>query len=339
MARRGKKSNIFWILFVIWLMAETGALSLLGEVLGGIISLLLLLALVVGGIALLKKLLKDKNGQDTSTMAQNEARSRVGSTSNANPYSSTMRYSASPAANTGSSGSTQKEQQKQAVDAQLSKRERKKIAKEAARKAAEEAELARARAAEAAKDEESRRKSEAARQAQADKKAREQSLTEKYGVTKRARTGDAAIDKMLDDEELAIAEMRRLDDNIEDEKMSAQIVHLEEVTERIVNYVVEHPDKKSQVRRFFNYYLPTSIKLLNSYDRMDDAGIAGTNIDGTKGQVEDMMDKALEAFDRQLDALYADEAMDVASEVKVMESLLNQEGLAGTDEIIQSQNG
>lgn len=146
---------------------------------------------------------------------------------------------------------------------------------------------------------------------------------------KRKRTGDAAIDKMLDDEEKAIHEMRRLDDAIIDEKLSAQIVHLEEVTTKIVDFIVEHPQKRNQVRKFFNYYLPTSLKLLNAYDRMDETGISGVNIDGTKGKVEEMMDTALNAFDKQLDALYADEALDVSSEIKVMENMLAQEGLTG----------
>ena len=147
------------------------------------------------------------------------------------------------------------------------------------------------------------------------------------GIKKRPRTGDASIDALLDEEEKAIAEMRRLDKAIEDEKVSGQIVHLEEVTTKIVNFIVENPSKKSQVRKFFNYYLPTTLKLLNAYDRMDETGISGMNIDGTKGKVEEMMDTSLAAFDKQLDALYADDALDISAEIKVMEGMLAQEGL------------
>ena len=121
--------------------------------------------------------------------------------------------------------------------------------------------------------------------------------------------------------------MRRLNKAIEDEKVSAQIVHLEDVTTKIVNFIVENPSKKSQVRKFFNYYLPTTLKLLNAYDRMDETGISGMNIDGTKGKVEEMMDTSLAAFDKQLDALYADDALDISAEIKVMEGMLAQEGL------------
>jgi hypothetical protein len=146
-------------------------------------------------------------------------------------------------------------------------------------------------------------------------------------IKKRPRTGDKAIDKLLDEEERAISEMRRLDRAIEDEKVSSQIVHLEEVTTKIVDFIVENPGKKSQVRKFFNYYLPTTLKLLNAYDRMDETGISGMNIDGTKGKVEEMMDTSLAAFDKQLDALYADDALDISAEIKVMEGMLKQEGL------------
>ena len=148
-----------------------------------------------------------------------------------------------------------------------------------------------------------------------------------YGTQKRRRTGDKDIDALLDEEERAIAEMRRLDDNIPDEKVSAQIVHLEEVTSKIVDCIVEKPKKRRQAKKFFSYYLPTTLKLLNSYDRMDEIGISGTNIDGAKGSIEALMDTALAAFDKELDALYRDEAIDVTSDIKVMESMLAQDGL------------
>ena len=164
-------------------------------------------------------------------------------------------------------------------------------------------------------------------QTQEAEKQEEKKPEEDSDIKKRQRTGDASIDKLLDEEEKAIAEMRRLDRAIEDEKVSSQIVHLEEVTTKIVNFIVENPGKKGQVRKFFNYYLPTTLKLLNAYDRMDETGISGMNIDGTKGKVEEMMETSLAAFDKQLDALYADDALDISAEIKVMENMLAQEGL------------
>ena len=75
-----------------------------------------------------------------------------------------------------------------------------------------------------------------------------------------------------------------------DEKISAQIDHLEDVTGKIIDQVVSQPKKLSQIRRFMDYYLPTTLKILNAYDRMDSTGIAGDNISTTKAKVERMMD-------------------------------------------------
>lgn len=148
---------------------------------------------------------------------------------------------------------------------------------------------------------------------------------------KHRKTGDADIDKMIVEKDDAVEKMKLLDEAIEDEKLSAQIVHLETVTEKIVNYTIEHPKKKKQLGKFFDYYLPTTLKLLEAYGRMDQAGISGTNIDSTKEKVEGMMDTALAAFDKQLDALYADEALDVSTDITVMQNMLKSEGLTEDD--------
>ena len=148
-------------------------------------------------------------------------------------------------------------------------------------------------------------------------------------ASKPASTGNAELDKTLKDGALALEEMRRLDRNIEDEKISADIVRLQQTSEKIFDYVKEHPDKLSDIRKFMNYYLPTTLKLLNAYDRMGAAGVEGANIDGTMGRIDAMMDKVVEAFDKQLDALFADEALDISTDITVLEQMLAQEGLGG----------
>ncbi len=113
-----------------------------------------------------------------------------------------------------------------------------------------------------------------------------------------------------------------------DAKLSAQIVHMAEVTGKLFDIVAGQPAKLPQLRRFLNYYLPTTLKLLNAYDRMGAAGWRA-NIDGTMGRIDAMMDKVVEAFDKQLDALFADEALDISTDITVLEQMLAQEGLGG----------
>ncbi len=142
-------------------------------------------------------------------------------------------------------------------------------------------------------------------------------------------TGNPEIDALLVERGRAVSEMRRLNNAIQDEKISAQITHLETTTGKIIDTVAASPAKLPQIRKFMNYYLPTTLKLLNAYDRMDSTGASGANIDGTKGKIEDMLDTICTAFSRQLDDLYGDEALDVSAEIKVMEQMLAQEGLGG----------
>lgn len=152
--------------------------------------------------------------------------------------------------------------------------------------------------------------------------------TPKEEPQKPKTTGNSEIDALVTERDRAVGEMRRLNASIPGEKISAQIDHLEMATQKIISHVVDHPDKLPQIRRFMDYYLPTTLKLLNAYDRMTDAGVEGENIAGTRERIDAVMDILVSAYDKQLDALFADEALDVATDITVMENLLKQEGLS-----------
>ena len=143
-------------------------------------------------------------------------------------------------------------------------------------------------------------------------------------------TGDPKLDALILEKDRAIGEMRRLNEAIEDETISQQIDQLEDATAKIFDHVIDHPEKQGQIRKFMIYYLPTTLKLLNSYDRMDATGISGENIDSSKERIETMMATIVSSFHKQLDALFRDEAMDIASDITVMENLLAQEGLTNS---------
>ncbi len=144
---------------------------------------------------------------------------------------------------------------------------------------------------------------------------------------KEETTGNEELDKMLKEGKLALSEMRRLDDNIQDEKVSADICRLEEVCKKIFALVKEKPEKLPQIRKFMNYYLPTTLKLLNTYDRMGAQGVSGENIDATLEKVDGMMDTIVKAFEKQLDSLFGAEAMDISTDITVLETMMAREGL------------
>ena len=144
---------------------------------------------------------------------------------------------------------------------------------------------------------------------------------------KEETTGNAELDKMLKDGRMAIAEMKRLDDNIADAGISADIVRLEQVSEKIFEEVKRDPKKLPKIRRFMDYYLPTTLKLLNSYDRMSATGVSGENIDTTLAKVEGMMRTIVAAFEKQLDSLYGTDALDISTDITVLETMMAREGL------------
>lgn len=173
-------------------------------------------------------------------------------------------------------------------------------------------------------------KEEKARRAEADK-AEAQTVTKPVREEKKT-TGNPQVDKLIKDRDLTISELRRLNYNIENEKISAQIDDIELTTSKIFDHVIAHPDKVNHISKFLNYYLPTTMKLLNTYDRMGSQGVAGENISGTMQKVEDTLDMVVNAFHKQLDTLFAGEALDVNADIAVMENLMKTEGLA-EDEI------
>ena len=144
-------------------------------------------------------------------------------------------------------------------------------------------------------------------------------------------TGDPEVDALIREGEMALAEMGRLRRGIRDKQVEAKVEEIIEISGKIVRNVMEDPAHFNGVRRFLRYYLPTTIKLLHAYDRMETQGISGKNISGTMEKVEDMLDTMIVAYKKQLDALFAHKALDIETDIEVMEGFLKREGLTDSD--------
>ena len=130
------------------------------------------------------------------------------------------------------------------------------------------------------------------------------------------------------DDNAILAEIRAVNDAIPDPVMSEKIDRIGEITGKILDYQRRNPGKDSQLRSFLNYYLPTTLKILRSYAQLDAQGVEGENITAAKKRIEGMMDKVVEGFETQLDKLFADSAMDISSDVAVLEQMLEKDGLS-----------
>ena len=122
-----------------------------------------------------------------------------------------------------------------------------------------------------------------------------------------------------------IANIRRANDRIEDDVLSEKIDRLEHITRCIFKVIENEPAKKEKANTFLNYYLPTTQKLLDSYADFEEAGISGENLNQAKARIEKTMDNIVAGFEHQLDELYRTAAMDVDSEIRVMETMLRRD--------------
>lgn len=126
--------------------------------------------------------------------------------------------------------------------------------------------------------------------------------------------------------------IRRANDRISDPALSAKIDRLEAIAGRIFKAIEDDPSRLDKANTFLNYYLPTTQKLLDSYADFEAAGVSGENLSQAKAKIELTMDKIVEGFERQLDQLYQNDAMDVDSDIRVMETMLRRDGASVADD-------
>ncbi len=119
--------------------------------------------------------------------------------------------------------------------------------------------------------------------------------------------------------------IRHANDRIADPELSRKIERLEQISGLIFKEVEEHPEKRSSIHTFFDYYLPTTQKLLDAYAEFEETGVEGENLREAKERIEQTMDMIVAGFEHQLDQLYSSDAMDVVSDIQVMEAMLKRD--------------
>ena len=128
-----------------------------------------------------------------------------------------------------------------------------------------------------------------------------------------------------------ITELQEYQIKITAANMSSKLSRLERTLKKIFSRVEAHPEVVPQLRKMVDYYLPTTMKLLNAYVQLNKQDIQGPNIVATKTEIEDSLDTLLIAYERQLDDLFADVALDVETDITVLNTMLVQDGLVDSE--------
>lgn len=142
---------------------------------------------------------------------------------------------------------------------------------------------------------------------------------------------DPKVQEVLDRGNAYLREIRRCNDEIPGEEISAKISRMEAIVQRIFERAKAHPEIIPDLKKLMDYYLPMTIKLLNAYADMDRQPIQGDTIRASKQEIDTTLDTLNLAFEKLLDSVFQDTAMDVSSDISVLHTLLAQEGLTGND--------
>lgn len=137
------------------------------------------------------------------------------------------------------------------------------------------------------------------------------------------------IDPILQEGNRALSEMGRIYMSVQDGEVRKKINELMRITDKITQDAIHDPSDIPQIKKFMNYYLPTTIKLLNAYDRMSAQGIEGENLDKSMKSINEMLDQAIVAYKKRLDSLFENQALDIETDIEVMNQMLAREGLSG----------
>ena len=109
--------------------------------------------------------------------------------------------------------------------------------------------------------------------------------------------------------------------------VAARVCRIQALAQRILDVVGEKPEKKQQARKFLQYYLPATLKLLETYVRTGAQPVQAPSIREAREDIEQVLDTLAAAYERQLDSLFADEALDITTDVRVLEAMLAGDGL------------
>lgn len=142
-------------------------------------------------------------------------------------------------------------------------------------------------------------------------------------------SGDEEVNRQILEGRENLKSLRESAAALSDEAMTAPLARMIEAGDKIFRALEKNPRDSQQIRKFMNYYLPTSVKLLNHYKTLSSAG-AGENVQKSLQSIADSLNMIADAFEKQLDRLYADDQLDINAEISALETMMAADGLTET---------
>ena len=148
-------------------------------------------------------------------------------------------------------------------------------------------------------------------------------------------TGDKAADQVSTAGRDMLATIRRENAAIPDQELSSLMDHLSVKCEQIFRTVSECPSKAPQVRKFMNYYLPTTLKMLANYRTMEQRGVSYGEMKEARDTTVRGLTMILTACQKQIDNMHRENMLDISTDIDVLEQMLKRDGFTD-NEIVES---
>ena len=114
---------------------------------------------------------------------------------------------------------------------------------------------------------------------------------------------------------------------MQDVQGAEELAHMQKTTEAICDWLETHPESLPKARRFAEYYIPTTLKLLHTYN--DVQGQKGDNAESIRRDIAGILHTLNQAYSNLYDNLLSDVALDVSSEIAALQGMLANDGLTG----------
>ena len=114
---------------------------------------------------------------------------------------------------------------------------------------------------------------------------------------------------------------------MQDAQGAEELAHMQKTTEAICDWLETHPESLPKARRFAEYYIPTPLKLLHTYN--DGQGQKGDNAESIRRDIAGILHTLNQAYSNLYDNLLSDVALDVSSEIAALQGMLANDGLTG----------
>ena len=138
---------------------------------------------------------------------------------------------------------------------------------------------------------------------------------------------EAELNTMIAEGMECTRKLRELNDQIPGEVISEKLYRLENLLKDIFDSVREHPEQMHRMHKMMDYYLPTTLKLVEAYEDFDKISVPGPEIIAAKAEIERTMDIINQAFSELLSNLFQDAVLDATTDAQVLQTMLAREGL------------